>query len=140
LPPETGCSLATFSLPANGTATAALYFLTTAPSGAVRSSHGQRNFDAWRNGSKEIVFTIFLLLATTVFRLASSHRRRSALLALLAIAFLIGNGACGGGSGAGGGGGGNQGTPSGNYPGISVSLTINGVTQTISNLTVEVGQ
>lgn len=140
LPPETGCSLASFNLPTNGATTAALYFLTTAPSGAVRTSHGHWNFDAWWNGSNEIVLAIFLFLAVTVLRLAGSHRRWGALLTLLAIAFLIGNGACGGGSGSGGGGGGgNQGTPSGNYPGISVTLTINGVTQTIQNLTVEVG-
>jgi len=48
--------------------------------------------------------------------------------------------ACGGGSGSGGGGGGggNPGTPVGNYPGVTVSVTINGITQSINNLSVNV--
>jgi len=58
--------------------------------------------------------------------------------ALLGLAVIASAVACGGGSGGGGGGGENPGTPVGNYPGLTVSVTINGITQSINNLSVNV--
>jgi hypothetical protein len=55
-----------------------------------------------------------------------------------AVACGGGNGAGSGGGGGGGGGGGSSGTPPGNYTGVTVSVTINGITQTINNLNVSV--
>jgi subtilase family serine protease len=140
LPPETGCSIALFNLPANGTATVAFYFLTTAPSEAVPSTRQQRMFDAWPTTNDRLALTLVLCLGITAFILSRMKHRWSAVLTLVALAFLLADAGCGGGGGGGTGSGGNPGTPRGNYPGISVTLTINGVTQTIPNLTLSVGQ
>ena len=69
------------------------------------------------------------------------QRRWGLAFALFALTFIFANVGCGGSSGGGssGGGGGNTnpGTPVGTYT-ITVSFTINGVTQTVPNLTVNV--
>ena len=67
-----------------------------------------------------------------------------ALLALTLILCAVGcgggasTGGNGGGGGVVGGGGGNPGTPVGSYSGITVTVTINGVAQSINNLSVNV--
>ncbi|HKS66157.1 MAG TPA: hypothetical protein VJR26_02880, partial [Candidatus Acidoferrales bacterium] len=74
------------------------------------------------------------------------RRRRawSAVLALTAvgvIAVVVGCGGGGGNNGSGGGTGGgvtNPGTPVGNYTGITVTVTIGSVTQSISSISVNV--
>jgi hypothetical protein len=80
------------------------------------------------------VIGLFILLLSGALR-----RRWSAVPALLGLALLASAVACGGGSG---GGGGvvvvNPGTPVGNYLGVTVTVTINGITQSINNLSVNV--
>lgn len=51
-----------------------------------------------------------------------------------------GSGDAGGSGGGGGttGGGSNSGTATGNYQGVTVTVTINGITQSVGNLTVNV--
>lgn len=141
LPSETACSLTSFNLPTNGTVTTALYFQTTAPSAAAaEGKRGRPSFGRWQLATFEAALALLLCLGITLFALRGPQHRWRAVLALVAIGFLLVGAACGGGSSGGGGAGGNQGTPAGNYPNISVKLTINGVTQTIPNLTLNVGQ
>ncbi len=69
-------------------------------------------------------------------RNAGRERRWRVIPAWLGLVMIASALACGGGSGAGGGG--NPGTPAGNYAGVKVAVTINGITQSISNLNVNV--
>lgn len=76
---------------------------------------------------------------------------RKMFAAFLALALTVSTISCGGGNGVGGSGGGgggtggggggdnsNQGTPVGTYNGVTVTVTINGVTQSINNLSIDV--
>jgi hypothetical protein len=70
-------------------------------------------------------------------RIGTIRRHWSAIVASIAfvvIAFALG---CGGGGGTGGGIT-VPGTPTGNYTGLTVTVTINGITQSINNLSVNV--
>jgi hypothetical protein len=73
--------------------------------------------------------------------LIAARRRRawSAVLALAALGVMAAAVGCGGGGGGGGGGGfTNPGTPVGNYSGVTVTVTIGSVTQSINTLSVNV--
>ncbi|MGH9713122.1 MAG: Ig-like domain repeat protein [Candidatus Acidiferrales bacterium] len=137
LPPQTTCSIDSFSLPANGTTTAALHFSTKGPSLADLNKHDRGIFSGWRTTTGELALAIPICIWIAAFGLRRTPYKQHTVLALIVLAFIVFGAACGGG---GGGGGGSSGTPPGNYPGISVSITINGVTQTIQNLTLNVGQ
>jgi hypothetical protein len=79
-----------------------------------------------------------LMGAVLIGRGGQSFRRRLAIvlpLALFATTVSCGGGASGG---SGSGGGGSGGTPAQNYPGLTVTVTINGITQSINNLSVDV--
>jgi hypothetical protein len=72
--------------------------------------------------------------------LGNQGRRRGWGIALVftVFALLVVSVGCGGSSGGGTGPPQNPGTPVGNYGGVSVTVTVNGVTQTIPNLTLNV--
>ena len=86
-----------------------------------------------------MIAAIFLM-GICIVRIGTDRRNWSAIVALVAIAVIALSIGCGGGNGSGGGGGssGTPGTPAGTYTGVTVTVTINGVTQSINNLTVNV--
>lgn len=71
-------------------------------------------------------------------RNARGPRRRRAVWAGLGLLVMAATLACGGGGGNAVVGGGNPGTPPGSYTGVNVTVTINSVTQSIKNLSVNV--
>ena len=81
---------------------------------------------------------IAITLATSIYIFVvskHSQRRWSAVAIVLALTVIASVVACGGdGSGSGGGGGSHPGTAAGNYTGVTVTVTINGVTQSINKL------
>jgi hypothetical protein len=83
-------------------------------------------------------FALFCVLGACVFLLCARRRKWSLALAALAFVAVALSMSCGGGGGGGGGGQTNPGTTPGYYPGLSITVTINGATQSISNLAVEV--
>jgi hypothetical protein len=93
-----------------------------------------------------VVISLTYALAFVIALLSLLKRSRysgvSVVFGLLLIASVV---ACGGGSSGNGSNGGNGGTgtvvggtPTGNYQGVTVMVTINGYTQTINNLSVNV--
>ncbi len=113
-----------------------LTILTTGPSAA--SASRQPLLPPPAPTSSEIL--AFLLGGILV--IAVNPKRELGRIALLAVLVAsVSTTSCGGGSAGGsggGGGGGTGGTPAGNYQGVTVTVTINGVTQTINNLSVNV--
>jgi hypothetical protein len=85
-------------------------------------------------------YTVMYLIAALILLLGAPRRRRwRSARALLGFVVIVSAFGCGGGSGGGGGGSsGNPGTPVGDYTNISVTVTISGITQSISNLSVNV--
>ncbi len=75
-------------------------------------------------------------LVGACFLLVNRRRRWRAVPALIGLVVLASTLSCGGGSGIGSTW--NPGTPVGNYTGVTVAVTINGVTQSIKNLSVNV--
>lgn len=90
--------------------------------------------------SPEIELMTAFCFTLLLFLIRGRSRRWRTIVAFIAIAAASLATGCsgGGGVGGGGGGGGNPGTPVGNYSGVTVRVTINGVTQAINNLTVSV--
>jgi hypothetical protein len=88
-----------------------------------------------RSRSPEMVFVCVVglcvvLLATT---------RRSRLLAIVAFAAIVSTIGCGGGNGGSGAAGSSStGTPAGNYTDVTLTVTVNGATQSINNLSLSV--
>ncbi|HZC25129.1 MAG TPA: protease pro-enzyme activation domain-containing protein [Candidatus Binatia bacterium] len=107
-----------------------LTITTTGPSSRSAAKSSSRSFAMLGISS---VFASVLLFGF-------DHRRRKppATMVFIAFAVIACATACGGSGGGGGGGGGNPGTPAGTYYGVTVTATINGITQTINNLTVVV--
>ena len=141
LPSETSCSSgASITIPANGTAMATVTFLTTAPSAVVPASRNRPIAGGWKLTTGALALAC--LLCSMMLALGHQGRRRGWGIALVftVFALLAVSVGCGGGSGGGGGGGGggNPGTPIGVDSSVSVTVTINGVTQTISGLTLNV--
>jgi hypothetical protein len=116
--------------------------LTIATTASSSAALFVRRFIPGLPGSYEIV--VSGVIGLWILLLSDTRRRRwstiPALLALALIALAVGCGGGspgGGGGGGGGSGGGNSGTPTGNYT-MSVTVTINGVTESISSLSVDV--
>lgn len=142
---EITCSLSSFTLPPNGTAQATLTFQSTAASQSLDNLHHEPRLIV-----PDMSRSLFLVIISMVAALAfAQHRKycwRSFFLPAVLIGVLFASVSCGGGGGSGSnqGGGGNSGgqtfpgTPIGAVQPLSVSVTIDGVTQTISNLTVTV--
>jgi hypothetical protein len=136
LPSETSCDLTSFNLPTNGTAGATLTFFTTAPSAVIPAPRNRPNTFGWPTLTTTMAI-IFLLWMSLLLRWSGrKQRRRDFAFTLMAFVLLAVSAGCGGGGGAGGGVQ-NPGTPPGQYS-IPVTLTINGVTQTLPNLTLNV--
>jgi hypothetical protein len=143
LPLKASCSFspAMVSLPANGTATTTLTIATSAAFLPIRETGPRRNpLSGWRVSIFEAFLAMFLYMVALTRSIRGPGRRWSAATGSLVLAIAIALIACGGGGGGGSGGGGggsNSGTPPGQYM-ISVSATINGASQVISGLSVNV--
>jgi hypothetical protein len=135
LPSESSCSFSPSTVSftsSNTTALVTLTLATTAPSALVPSA--RRLVPRLLPGSREIVFiSLMVLIAMLAKQLRRNWRLVAVFVALAVIAATIG---CGGGSTEGGFS--NPGTPIGNYTGVTVTVTINGVQQSINNLSVDV--
>ncbi len=139
LPSESTCSFSPSTLTFTSSTTSipvTLTISTTAPSAAVP-------FARFTPGpSVGVPALVLLLFAATLLCALPRRRAWSAVLALAALALMTVAVGCGGG-GAGAGNGGthgntNPGTPVGNYSGVTVTVTIAGVTQSINTLSVDV--
>lgn len=140
LPSETTCgSGVAVTIPANGTATATITFLTTAPSAAAPDAGNRPHVGGWRTGTSAWLLAAACLLCAAMLALSyrESRRRWGIALVFTMLALLAVSVGCGGGGG-GSGSTTNPGTPVGNYTNVSVTVTVNGVTQTISGLTLNV--
>ena len=126
---EITCTMSAFTLPVNGTTTATLTFNSTA---ASRTAPTATN---WRT-PRGIAFLCVLCALAIAFASRRKNRRDFVLGALVFAIFVLGA-ACGGGS-SGGGGPSNPGTPVGAVQPLIVSITINGTSETVPNLTVTV--
>ena len=136
LPPETTCgSGASITIPTNGSAMATVTFLTTAPSAVIPVSHDRHDVFGWRLTSGVLAFASLLCAALLLAGYRGERRRWGFALMFTVFALVAVSVGCGGG---GGGGQQNPGTPVNNYQNVSVTVTINGVTQTISGLTIDV--
>jgi subtilase family serine protease len=142
LPPESTCSFNPPSIsftPSSSLVPVTLTLVTTAPATAFLTPSTRRFWSALRAGGTAPIAALAFTMLVVLFR--RHHRARAAIVAL-ALCALIGTlGACGGGApagGSGGGGAGQPGTPAGTYPGATVTVSINGVTGSIDNLTVVV--
>jgi hypothetical protein len=140
---EITCILSGFTLPPNGTAQATLTFSSTAAT-AIAPNSPSKPFAPGNNAPTTLLFAILCALAALA--LANQRRKDSRwnlVFGTLIFAILVTSVSCGGGgnSSSGGGGGGTQsnpGTPIGAVQPLTVSITVNGVTKTVSNLTVTV--
>ncbi len=136
LPPKSTCSFSptTVSFTSSTTSVPVTLTIGTSANSSVTSWRLPRS---WL-GSREIAIAFIMTTMCLVFANVRGRHRTLVygLIALTAVALELG---CGG-SGATGslGGGGIPGTPAGNYSGVTVTVTINGVTQSINNLTVNV--
>ena len=143
LPPKSTCSFnpAKVTFTSNVTSVPVTFTITT--SGPSASSF------FWRHpgvgGTSLGVIAIFLVvpLGLAISSKDPLTRRIFAVfivVAIIAAAISCGGGSvAGGGGGSGGGGGGNNpGTPAGNYSGVTVTVSINGTTQSTSSLSVNV--
>ena len=140
LPPESTCSFNPTAVAfTSSTATVPVTLtITTAGSGTVASSivrltPGLRA--PWLTG---IAFGMGICI---IFSGASGCRPNVALRSVVLLALITTMTSCGGtggSGGSGGSGGATPGTPAGNYPGVTVSVTINGITQSVNNLSVDV--
>ncbi len=136
MPSETTCSSgASITIATNGTAMAMVTFLTTAPSTVLPASHNRPNTPGWRTITTAIVLACLLWMSLLLRRLGRKQRRWSFALVFTAFVLLAVSVGCGGGGGTTPPQ--NPGTPTGQYS-ISVMVTINGVTQSIPNLTLNV--
>ena len=138
LPSETTCSSgASITIPTNGTATATIAFQTTAPSSVIPVSRNPSDTGGWRLTAGTLALACLLCAAMLAFGYREKRQRWGIALMFTVFALLAVSVGCGGGSGNSGPPP-NPGTPVGNYTGVSVSVTINGVTQTIPGLTLNV--
>jgi hypothetical protein len=140
LPSETTCSSGSMiTIATNGTATATLSFQTTAPSSVFPASRNRPNIPGWRTATASAL-ALACLLGTLVLAFGYRGKQRRWGLALVFTIFVmlaVSVGCGGGNGGGGGGGGGNPGTPAG-MSSPTVSITINGVTETVPNLVLNV--
>jgi hypothetical protein len=133
---EMTCTLGAFTLPANGTTTAMLTFLTThASTNAPITRNRPASFD-WRTTTAALAFACVLFIAALAIGNRGKRRRLTLALNFAAFILLAISAGCGGGGG-GSTGGGNPGTPIGNVT-PNFTITINGVAQTPQGLSVTV--
>ncbi len=140
LPSETTCSSgASITIPTNGTATATITFQTTAPSAVIPASRDRLDIGGWRLTAGTLALACLLCAAMLAFGYRERRRRWGIALMFAVFALLAVSVGCGGGGGSGNSGPPpNPGTPVGAYNGVSVTVTINGVTETIPGLTINV--
>jgi hypothetical protein len=138
LPPKTTCSFSPAVVAFTSSATSIPVTLTITTTGQVSatSSSGLKSGPwTWFSASAAIC-----VAGICLFPLGTRQRRRwrpmFALVILAGIACSVGGSGTSGGSGTGGGG--SSGTPAGNYVGVTVTVTINGVIQSVNNLSVNV--
>jgi subtilase family serine protease len=136
MPSETSCSSGTsITIPANGSAMATITFQTTAPSVMAPATRNRPNFAGSKAASGPLALGCLLCAAMILFSYREKRRRWGVALMFTVFALLAVSVGCGGGGSTSPQ---NPGTPVGNYTGVSVSVTINGVTQTISGLMINV--
>jgi hypothetical protein len=144
LPPQSSCSFNPASVNFTSSATTVPVTLTIATSASSSAILSDRRFTASLPGTSVIplMYAFVFVIVVVSLQKRGPSKCVSAMFALLLIAAAV---ACGGGSsGTGGSGsntsgnGGSGGTPAGNYQGVTVTVTISGVTQTISNLSVNI--
>jgi hypothetical protein len=142
--PASGVASTTINLSANGSTTATFYVLTTAPSSVAPRTKTRPDRPDPQTMRDVIIFGCLFLIPTLIQSFRRKRFRLSTALALLAFVLVLVTAACGGGGsnsgggGTGGGRGSNPGTPITQNAPISVSITISGVTEAVSNLTVTV--
>jgi subtilase family serine protease len=152
LPSEATCSFSPSSISlsgSNASATTTLTITTTASAAASNigpaSKGGPSAFSGWNrleewNAAGTFVLAGLLLLAFAAVASRRGRRRISfATFALALLALLLVDAGCGGGGGGGGGSStpSNPGTPAGTSY-VTVTVTINGITHTVSNLQVSI--
>ena len=137
LPSETTCSSgASITLATNGTATAMLLFQTTAASSVAPLMRNRRDISGWRTATTSALGLLCVFCALLVaLGYRRKQRRWGFALAFTIFVMLVVGAGCGGG---GGGGGGNPGTPAPSNTAVTVSVTINGVTESVPNLILNV--
>jgi hypothetical protein len=124
------------TIPSNGTTTAPITCQTTAPSSVIPASRNRPNIDGWRTATGS---ALACLLCAAMLALGYRKKQRGwglplvfAIFAMLAVS-----------AGCGGGGGApppppNPGTPAPSNTPITISITINGVTVNVPNMTINV--
>jgi hypothetical protein len=138
LPPQSTCSFnpTTVAFTSSTASVPVTLTITTSSTNSVALFTPRPPFRLWPIGG--IVFGCLMGACVLIGRGGQSLRRRLTIivpLALFATTVSCGGGASGG---SGSGGGGSGGTPAQNYPGVTVTVTINGITQSINNLSVYV--
>jgi CHASE2 domain-containing sensor protein len=126
------------TIPANGTTTAPITCQTTAPSSVIPALHNRPQIPGWRTTAAS-AFALACLLCAAMLALGYSKKQRGWGLALVCAIFamLAVSTSCGG-------GGGtpppppNPGTPAPSNTPITISITINGVTVNVPNMTINV--
>lgn len=135
LPDESSCNVSppSINIATNGTAAATLTIMTTAPSALVSAGGIWRDIGGWSGlrGETLPAISILLFLCGIALGFRGKRRRWGLAFAAVALSFVFASAGCGGGGGGGGGTGpSSPGTPAGSAN-FTVSVTINGVTQTL---------
>jgi subtilase family serine protease len=139
LPSETTCTPSFMvTIPSNGTTTAMISCLTTAPSSVIPASRNRPNIGGWRTTTPGAL-ALACLFCVAMLALGYSKKQRGWGLALVFTIFAM----LAVSAGCGGGGGTpppppNPGTPAPSNTPITISLTINGVTVNVPNVTINV--
>jgi hypothetical protein len=132
------CTLSTFSLGANGTTQATLTFQSTAASQIAPYSRDRSPIQPSQDADRLLLEALFCALAGLALIQRRKQRRWQIALGAVLVAVVLSGVSCGGGSTSNGGGfSRNPGTPVGPVQ-MTVSITIDGVTQTVPNLTLTV--
>jgi hypothetical protein len=100
----------------------------------IPASHGRRDIGGWRLTAGTLAAACLLCTIMLAFGYREKRRGWGIALMFAVFALLAVSAGCGGGGGGNTGPPPNPGTPVGSYTGISVTVTINGVKQTISGL------
>jgi hypothetical protein len=139
LPSKASCSFSPATVTFTSSTTmvpVTLTINTTAPSSAT--TFPTFSIPPVRASRSAFKIVAVCLIGVCIVSLSTRGKRRwggyGGFFAFAIIASAIG---CGGGGG-GGGGGSSPGTPAGNYTGVTVTVAINGVTQTVNNLSINI--
>jgi hypothetical protein len=139
LPSETTCTSSFMvTIPSNGTTTAQITCQTTAPSSVIPTLHNRPQISGWRTTAAS-AFALACLLCAAMLALGYRKKQRGWGLALVfaIFAMLVVSASCGGGGGAPPPPP-NPGTPAPSNTPITISITINGVTVNVPNMTINV--